>query len=269
MQKTIFITGASSGLGKTTAKLFQSKNWNVIATMRNPENETELNQLENVTILKLDVSKKEELEKTIAEVLEKNSIDVVLNNAGYGLIGPLEAFTDEQIHKQIETNLMGVIRITKAFTPYFREKKDGVLINVTSTFGLMGFPACSIYSATKFAVDGFSECLAYELAQFNVKVKVVAPGGIQTDFAGRSLDGAFHKSYQQLAEKVQEGYSPEQIDNYSKPEDIAQIIFEAATDGKGQLRYIAGKDANTLYNERMENGVENQVQNVKSQFIFN
>ncbi|MFC3161195.1 Short-chain dehydrogenase [Chryseobacterium arachidis] len=268
MQKTIFITGASSGLGKTTAKLFQSKGWNVIATMRNPEYETELNTLENVTVLKLDVSEKDELEKTVTEVLKSHSIDVVLNNAGYGLIGPLEAFTDEQIHKQIETNLMGVIRVTKSFTPYFRERKDGVLINITSTFGLMGFPTCSIYSATKFAVDGFSECLAYELAQFNIKVKVVAPGGIQTDFAGRSLDGAFHESYRQLAEKVQEGYSPEQIANYSKPEDIAQIIFEAATDGTGQLRYIAGKDANILYKERMENGVEQQVQKVKEGFLF-
>jgi len=268
MQKTIFITGASSGLGKTTAKLFQSKGWNVIATMRNPENETKLKQLENVTVIKLDVSKKDELKNTVSEVLKKYDVDVVLNNAGYGLIGPLEAFTDEQIYKQIETNLMGVIRISKAFTPYFREKKDGILINITSTFGLMGFPTCSMYSATKFAVDGFSESLGYELAQFGIKVKVVAPGGIQTDFAGRSLDGAFHESYQQLMSKVQEGYSPEQIANYSKPEDIASIIFEAATDGKDQLRYIAGKDANALYNERNEVGVENYVQKVKKSFVF-
>ncbi|GAA4162859.1 SDR family oxidoreductase [Chryseobacterium ginsenosidimutans] len=268
MQKTIFITGTSSGLGKTTAKLFQSKGWNVIATMRNPESETELIQLENVTVLKLDVSKNEELEKTIAEVLESHNVDVVLNNAGYGLIGPLEAFTDEQIHKQIETNLMGVIRVTKAFTPYFRQKKNGVLINITSTFGLMGYPTCSIYSATKFAVDGFSESLGYELAQFGIKVKVVAPGGIQTDFAGRSLDGAFHESYGKLISKVEEGYSPEQIANYSKPEDIAEIIFEAATDEKEQLRYVAGKDANALYHERNEIGVENYVQKVKSGFIL-
>jgi short-subunit dehydrogenase len=268
MQKTIFITGASSGLGKTTAKLFQSKGWNVIATMRNPENETELSQLEDIKVIKLDVSKKDELENTIAEVLDNHDVDVVLNNAGYGLIGPLEAFTDEQIHKQIETNLMGVIRVSKAFTPYFREKKDGILINITSTFGLMGFPTCSIYSATKFAVDGFSESLGYELAQFGIKVKVVAPGGIQTDFAGRSLDGALHESYQQLISKVQEGYSPEQIANYSKPEDIANIIFEAATDGKDQFRYVAGKDANALYNERNEIGIENYVQKVKSGFMF-
>lgn len=268
MQKTIFITGASSGLGKTTAKLFQTKGWKVIATMRKPEAETELTQLENVTVLKLDVANPKELEETIAHVLTNYQVDVVLNNAGYGLVGPLEAFTDEQIKKQIETNLMGVIRITKGFTPYFREKKDGILINITSTFGLIGFPTCSIYSATKFAVDGFSESLGYELAQFGIKVKVVAPGGIQTDFAGRSLDGAQHQGYQQLMAKVQEGYSPEQIANYSKPEDIANVIYEAATDGKDQLRYIAGKDANALYKERSEIGAEAQVQKIKSDFVF-
>ncbi|KPH15218.1 SDR family oxidoreductase [Chryseobacterium sp. ERMR1:04] len=268
MQKTIFITGASSGLGKATAKLFQSKGWNVIATMRKPEEETELTQLENVTVLKLDVANPEELTKTIDYVLTNYEIDVVLNNAGYGLVGPLEAFTDEQIKTQIETNLMGVIRITKGFTPYFRERKEGVLINITSSFGLIGFPTCSIYSATKFAVDGFSESMGYELAQFGVQVKVVAPGGIQTDFAGRSLDGAQHKAYQKLMDKVQEGYSPEQIANYSKPEDIAYVIYEAATDGKDQLRYVAGKDANALYNERTEIGAEAQVQKIKSGFVF-
>lgn len=268
MQKTIFITGASSGLGKTTAKLFQSKGWNVIATMRKPEVETELTQLENVTVLKLDVANPQELKETIDYVLENYKIDVVLNNAGYGLVGPLEAFTDDQIKMQIETNLMGVIRITKGFTPYFRERKEGVLINITSSFGLIGFPTCSIYSATKFAVDGFSECMGYELAQFGVKVKVVAPGGIQTDFARRSLDGAQHKAYEKLMAKVQEGYSPEQIANYSKPEDIANVIYEAATDGKDQLRYIAGEDANALYNERTEIGAEAYVQKIKSGFVF-
>ncbi|MBT2620422.1 MULTISPECIES: SDR family oxidoreductase [Chryseobacterium] len=268
MQKTIFITGASSGLGKATAKLFQSHGWNVIATMRDPESETELTALENVSVIKLDVTNKEELEETIARVLTETQIHVVVNNAGYGLVGPLEAFTDEQIKKQIDTNLMGVIRITKTFTPYFRERKEGVLINITSSFGLMGFPTCSIYSATKFAVDGFSESMGYELAQFGVQVKVVAPGGIQTDFAGRSLDAAQHKAYQQLAEKVQEGYSPEQIANYSKSEDIASVIYEAATDGKDQLRYVAGKDAIALYNDRNTIGVENHVQKIKSGFVF-
>lgn len=243
MQKTIFITGASSGLGKVTAKLFQQEGWNVIATMRNPENETELNKLDNVTLLQLDVTNSKQISEMVEQVLKNHSVDVVLNNAGYGLIGPLEAFTEEQINMQIQTNLFGVINVTRAFLTYFRERKNGTFINVTSTFGLLSYPTCSVYSATKFAVDGFSEGLAYELAQFGINIKVVAPGGMQTDFAGRSMQGVAHNAYERLTAKVSEGYSPEQIENYSKPEDVARVIFNAATDGNNQLRYVAGKDA--------------------------
>lgn len=132
MQKTIFITGASSGLGKATAKLFQSKGWYTIASMRNPENETELTGLENLTVLKLDVTDREQVGDTIKKVTQDYSVDIVVNNAGYGLIGALEALNDKQITRQINTNLMGVMRVTKAFTPHFREKKSGMFINITS-----------------------------------------------------------------------------------------------------------------------------------------
>lgn len=266
MQKTIFITGASTGLGKATAKLFQSKGWNVIATMRNPENETELTKLENVTVLKLNVTNPTQIQDTIIEAIKLYSIDVVLNNAGYGLIGALEALTDEQINRQIETNLLGVIRLTKAFTKYFREKKNGIFINVTSMFGLVGYPTCSVYAATKFAIDGFSESLAYELAHFGVKVKTVAPGGIQTDFAGRSMESGKHEAYNQLAEKVSEGYSEERVGQFSTAESIAYVIYEAATDNKDQLRYIAGKNAILLYTEREKIGAEAQYHNILSKF---
>ena len=268
MQKTIFITGASSGLGKATAKLFQEKGWHVIATMRNPENEKELNALPNVTVLPLDVTDSQAIQNTITNILKSHSVDVVLNNAGYGLIGPLESFNDEQIDKQIQTNLFGVINVTRAFVPFFRERKHGKFINITSTFGLMGYPTCSIYNATKFAVDGFSEGLAYELAQFNIQVKIVAPGGMQTNFAGRSLQGGMHNAYSQLVEKVSEGYSEEQLANYTKAEDVAQIIYDAATDNKNQLRYIAGDDAIGLYKERLELTPEGQFEKNSAQFIF-
>ena len=268
MQKTIFITGASSGLGKATAKLFQNKGWNVIATMRNPKNETELSTLKNLTVLPLNVTDTEQINSTVTDILNRFEVDVVLNNAGYGLIGPLEAFSDQQINDQIQTNLFGVINVTRAFLPYFREKKKGMFINVTSTFGLLGYPTCSIYNASKFAVDGFSEGLSHELAQFGISVKVTAPGGMQTDFAGRSLQGAAHGAYIQLTEKVSEGYSEEQLANYTKAEDVAEVIFGAATDGKSQFRYIAGNDAIELYSERLENGPEAQVQKIRSNFIF-
>ncbi|MFC6101431.1 SDR family oxidoreductase [Olivibacter domesticus] len=268
MQKTIFITGASAGLGRATVKLFQSKGWNVIATMRNPEYETELTRLENVIILKLDVTNLAQIQKTINKAIELYSIDVVLNNAGYGLIGALEALTDEQISRQLNTNLLGVIRVTKAFAPYFRKKKSGMFINITSMFGLIGYPTCSVYSATKFAIDGFSESLAYDLGHFGVKVKTVAPGGIQTDFAGRSMDGGQHEAYNKLVEKVSEGYSKESVSNYSTAESIANVIYEAATDNKEQLRYIAGQDAISLYTEREKIGAEAQYRKIQEMFTY-
>ncbi|MFZ0596851.1 MAG: SDR family oxidoreductase [Flavobacterium sp.] len=267
MHKTIFITGASSGLGKSTAKLFQSKGWLVIASMRNPEKETELNKLKNVIILPLDVTDAEQIISTVEEVTSLYSVDVVMNNAGYGLIGVLESLNDEQIHRQIITNLLSVIRVSKAFTPHFREKTSGTFINITSTFGLLGFPTCSIYSATKFAIDGFSESMAYELAQFGIQVKIIAPGGMQTDFAVRSMELGKHDAYEKLTAEVSKGYSSEKISNYSKVEDIAEIVYQAATDNKNQLRYIAGIDANQLYNERML-GIETQVRNIKTMFTF-
>lgn len=268
MKKTIFITGASSGLGKAAAKVFQQNGWNVIATMRKPENETELTQLENVTVLKLDVTNSADIIQTIHNVLSKQPVDVVLNNAGYGLIGPLESFNEEQILNQFQTNLFGVINVTRAFLPNFRERKQGTFINITSTFGLLGYPTCSIYNASKFGVDGFSEGLAYELAPFGIKVKIVAPGGMQTDFAGRSLQGGLHEAYQDVTAKVSEGYSEEQIANYTKAETVAEIIYNAASDEKSQLRYIAGNDANELYNERLSLTPEQQFQKIRSQFLM-
>ena len=268
MQKTIFITGASSGLGKSTAKLFQSKGWRVIATMRNPEKETELNKLKDVILLPLDVTQQEQITSTIEKVTNLYLVDVVMNNAGYGLIGVLESLNDEQIQRQITTNLLSVIRISKAFTSHFRERKSGIFINITSTFGLIGFPTCSIYSATKFAVDGFSESMAYELAQFGIQVKIIAPGGMQTDFAVRSMELGQHDAYEKLTSEVSKGYSAEKISNYTKVEDIAEIVYQSATNGKNQLRYVAGNDANQLYDERLNSGIENQVQNIKTMFTF-
>ena len=125
--KTIFITGASTGLGKATAKLFQAKGWNVIATMRNPESESELGKLENITLLPFDVTNLEQINKTIEAITSKQNIDVVFNNAGYGLVGALESYSDEQITKQIETNLTGVLRVVKAFIPYFKKKRSGLI----------------------------------------------------------------------------------------------------------------------------------------------
>jgi len=266
MQKTIFITGASAGLGKATAKLFQAKGWNVIATMRNPEKETELTQLANVTLLPLDVTNTEQIKTTVANAITIHTIDVVFNNAGYGLMGALEAFTDEQILQQINTNLLGVLRVTQAFIPYFREKKSGVFISTTSMGGLLAFPLHSIYHATKFGVEGWSESMSFELGLHNIKIKTVAPGGISTDFLGRSLDKNLHPDYTGLEDKLFTVMDA-MMDAAATPEQIAEVVFEAATDDKDQVRYIAGQDAKATYERRLEIGSEESRKEIRKMIL--
>lgn len=264
--KTIFITGASTGLGKAAAKLFQNKGWNVIATMRNPDADTELASLENVTLLPLDVTNPAQIESTIKKSLELGDVDVVFNNAGYGLIGPLEALSDDQIVKQINTNLLGVIRVTQAFIPYFREKESGTFISTTSIGGLIAFPLGSTYHATKWALEGWSESMAFELNKFGIDIKTVSPGGIKTDFVSRSLDSATSPAYEEMINSL---YSSMEgmMEAASTPEQIAEVVYEAATDGKKQLRYVAGEDAKLLYAQRLELGDEAFRDQLGKQFI--
>lgn len=259
MSKTIFITGASSGLGKAAAKLFQSKGWNVAATMRKPENETELNQLENVKLYALDVTKTEQIkEATEKAIADFGKIDVLLNNAGYGLAGVLEAISDEQMTKQIETNLLGVMRVTQSILPHFRANKAGLIITITSIGGLIAFPLFSLYHSTKWALEGWSESIWYEMKAIGVGVKTVSPGGIKTDFAGRSLDFAANPEMTEYAPMINDTMAffnnPERRKNGSTAEQIAEIVYEAATDGKNQLRYVAGADAQAIFAQRKSVG---------------
>jgi NAD(P)-dependent dehydrogenase (short-subunit alcohol dehydrogenase family) len=265
MKKTIFITGASSGLGKATAKLFHSKGWYVIATMRNPEQEKELIQLENVSLLPLDVTDVEQIDDIVAQAISSHSIDVVFNNAAYGQVGAMEALTQEQIEKQINTNLMGVLWVTKAFIPYFKQKKGGLFISTTSMGGLLAFPLQSIYHAAKFAIEGWSESLAFELGLHNIGIKTIAPGAIITDFIGRSLEITSHPDYKVLEERLF-SKADTMMAKASSAEQIAAIVYEAATDGKDQLRYVAGPDANAIYNRRLEIGPEAFIKEIRDQF---
>ncbi len=265
MQKTIFITGASSGLGKATAKLFQQEGWNVIATMRNIANETELTELENVTLLQLDVTDLEQIKETVEKATSLAKIDVVFNNAGYGLMGAFEKLSDEKILRQINTNLLGVLRVTQAFIPHFRAQKSGLFISTTSIGGFMGFPLHSIYHATKFALEGWSESMSFELKKFGISIKTVAPGGIATDFAGRSLDMNRNPDYENIENKLLEQMDL-MMQNASTAEQIAHVVYEAATDNKDQVRYLAGRDANALYERRLTIGKEAFRQEIAKQF---
>ena len=254
--KTIFITGASSGLGKATAKLFQSKGWNVIATMRNPEKDFELRYLPNLTLLPFDVTNLEQINKTVKEITSKQTIDAVFNNAGYGLVGALESYSDEQITNQIDTNLTGVLRVIKAFIPYFKEKRSGLFITTTSVCGFSSNPLSPVYNATKWALEGFSESISYDLALFNIGIKTIAPGGIKSDFM-KGMVATVDRDYDSLNERLGELFSDGTLIEFTPPEKIAEVVFEAATDEKDQLRYLAGNDAVKISNERENKGREN------------
>jgi NAD(P)-dependent dehydrogenase (short-subunit alcohol dehydrogenase family) len=253
--KTIFMTGTSSGLGKAAVKLFAEKGWKVIATMRRPEEETELIKLENVILLPLDVTDPEAV-KEIAQKAIEIGVDVVLNNAGYGLGGPLESYTNEQIVNQINTNLLSVIRVTQAFVPYFRAKKSGIFLTTTSIGALITFPFYSVYSAGKWGVEGFCESLSFEMNQFGIAVKTISPGGIRSNFRTNQVfaqNEAYAALFQKVSSAFLEGRTPTVV---NEPEAIAAVIYEAATDGKDQLRYQAGPDAVSYVAERKRMGDE-------------
>jgi NAD(P)-dependent dehydrogenase (short-subunit alcohol dehydrogenase family) len=251
--KTIFITGASTGLGKATAKLFASNGWNVIATMRNPSNEKELTRISNITVLPLDVTNPSQIKEVAQQAIALGNIDVVFNNAGYGLMGPLESTSDEQLVRQLDTNLLGVIRVTQAFIPYFRQQQRGLFITTTSIGGLITFPFASVYHATKWALEGWSEGLSFELKKIGVGIKTVSPGGIKTDFLNRSADMSSHPVYQPWLDKMFGGIDEA---NFTPADQIAAVVYEAATDGKEKLRYVAGEDAKALYAQRLQVGDE-------------
>lgn len=268
MSKTIFITGASTGLGRATALLFAKNGWKVIATMRNPEKAIGFEEIENIKLLPLDVTNLEQVDSTSAQAIAQGPIDVVFNNAGYGLAGPFEGASDEQIQRQLNTNLLGVMRVTQAFISHFRERKDGMFITTTSIGGLVTLPFNSVYHATKWALEGWSESLAFELNPMGIGVKTVSPGGIATDFGGRSLDVTQHEAYAEPMQKVLSVFmDPERQKNYSTPEQIAEVVYEAATDGKTKLRYPAGADAIAMYEQRNQVGDEMFREGIRQAFL--
>jgi len=255
--KTIFITGASAGLGKAAAKLFAAKGWNVIATMRTPDAAQDLKTVNNITLLPLDVTRIDQIDDAVKNATAKHKIDVVLNNAGYGLMGPFESTDDSQITRQIDTNLSGVLRVTKAFTPHLRENGGGLFVNITSIGGRAAFPFSAVYHATKWALEGFSESLAFELSQFNIRVKTVAPGGIISDFAERSLDTSSHPAYDNtFGHMISVARSGKSVFQYSTAEHIAEEVYNAVIDDTDRLRYTAGPDATAMYAERLKIGDE-------------
>ncbi|PSK91528.1 NADP-dependent 3-hydroxy acid dehydrogenase YdfG [Taibaiella chishuiensis] len=242
------ITGASSGIGKAASLYFAAQGWNVIATMRSPEKETTLAGQDNILVTALDVTDPAAAEAAIkAGIGRFGRIDVLVNNAGYGQQGLFEAITPGKIQAQFDTNVFGLMHVTRAILPHFRAHKSGTVVNVSSGAGRVTTPLLSVYSASKFAVEGFSESLAFELASQQIQVKIVEPGYIATPFydraGGEFAADASLEDYQAFSESMTTFFqSFAGGDNLFSAADVAQVIYTAATDGTQQLRYVAGPD---------------------------
>jgi len=251
MAQTILITGASTGIGKATAEVFRDKGWNVVATMRRPEG-SDLTG-ETMLVTRLDVTDPASVAAAVTAGLARfGQIDALVNNAGYGAVGPLEAFSTDQIRRQFDTNVMGLLEVTRAVLPLFRKQKSGVLVNISSVGGRMTFPFFSLYHGTKFAVEGITEALSWEMGTFGGRAKIVEPGAIKTDFGGRSMEfvnNAEMTEYQPMIGKLMDGFA-QMAGQSSEPGVVADVIFGAVTDGTDQLRYTAGEDARALMANR-------------------
>jgi NAD(P)-dependent dehydrogenase (short-subunit alcohol dehydrogenase family) len=250
MPQTILITGASTGIGKAAADLFFERGWNVVATMRTPKSDRKDARWHMV---KLDVTDPASIEAAIKDATQRfGRIDVIVNNAGYGLSGTFESMDEAKLRKQFETNVFGLMRCVKAILPHFRANRAGTLINIASVGGRTTFPFYSVYHATKWAVDGFSESLQFELKPLNIKVKIVEPGAIRTDFYDRSAEFVHDRAlteYNAIVEKAVPRMT-KMGQRGAPPSIVAASIWKAATDGSWRLRYVSGMDARSLLTMR-------------------
>ena len=196
MAKTILITGASSGIGRATALYFAERGWNVAATMRDPLKADPALKHPQISLFALDVTNEDSIARALTDSVDRyKKIDVLLNNAGYALFGPIEAIDSQQIQQQFATNLFGLIGVTQQMLAVMRSAGEGLIINVSSIIGRMALPYSSSYIATKFAVEGLSESMRYELEPFNIRVKIIEPGSINTEFGKGSKQTAVSEPY--------------------------------------------------------------------------
>jgi len=272
MTQTVLITGASTGFGKAAALHFAARGWQVVATMRDPAAGADLAANENILVARLDVQDLASIDEAIAEGVNRfGGIDAVVNNAGFGLFGIFEGASREKIQEQFDVNVFGVMDVTRAILPHFRARRSGTVVNVSSGAGVFGLPMISLYNASKFALEGFSESLSYELASQGIAVKIVEPGGVlDTKFGARSSDEfgnasvpAGYEDFVAATGKVFEGL---RASRHATSEDVAKVIFEATTDGTSRLRYVATEDIQPLVRARRETSEERYMGFMREQF---
>lgn len=248
-QRTILITGASSGIGRATAHAFAARGWRVAATMRRPDDAGELAAIPGVMVLPLDVTDPASVTAAVGRVVtDYGRLDVVVNNAGFAVDGVFEAMDDEVVRRQFETNVLGLMRVTREVIPQMRRQGAGTIVQLSSMGGRVCFPLYSIYHATKWAVEGFSESLAMELRPFGIRMRIIEPGAIRSDFYGRSRQAVVAPedgSYDAFVARC-EAISLSAGEQGAEATMVAETIIRAVADSGWRLRYPVAAPAPLL-----------------------
>ncbi len=241
MSKVVLITGASSGMGRATAIFLASHDYTVYAGSRTPK---KLENLENIHPISLDITDFKSIQKAVKKI---GRIDILINNAGYGLVASVEEVEEAQMQAQFDVNVFGVLRVCKAVIPTMREQNSGVIINISSFLGKIGLPLLTLYNASKYAVEGITDSLRYELSPFNIRVHSIMPGFFETNFARDNLvtntqtfsdNSPYNGLVSTLAPTI-----IEQINNGNDAEEVAEMILEIIQDEDFKARTTAGDKA--------------------------
>jgi len=263
-KRTVLVTGCSSGIGLATCHVLSRNNFMTYGTVRNLPKAKKIQDLINrenlsLKILRLDVNDNQSIKLAVKKILtDTGRIDVLINNAGYGMFGPVEEITTQEVKKQFETNFFGTIRLIKAIVPIMRKQGNGTIVNISSMVGRFGVPLNSAYVSSKFAVEGLSESISFELEEFGIRVIVIEPGVVKSDFfhnvkvKGMNLESPYHKLMERRVNFLDKAMKNSLTSSY----DVADTILEALNSKDPKFRYVIGNDAtNSL---RMRNSLSDR-----------
>jgi len=248
-EKVALVTGSSRGIGFVTSITLARNGFLTYASMRNLDKEKEIRLVvdkEKIPLktIQLDVTDSNSVDNAIKSIMDQSGrIDVLVNNAGYGLVGAFEELSMEEIKQQYETNLFGVMRVTQAVLPIMRKQKSGIIVNMSSGAGRFGYPNGSAYVSTKFALEGLTESVAYEVEPFGIKIVLVEPGFVRTNFSNvvAKKSQSTNSQYSKMTEKMAASIEQMKLKS-SPPELVANVVLEVVTSKNPNLRYLAGKD---------------------------
>jgi len=263
-KRTVLVTGCSSGIGLATCHVLSRNNFMTYGTVRNLSKAKKIQDLMNMDdlslkILRLNVNDNQSIKLAVKKILnDTGRIDVLINNAGYGMFGPIEEITTQEIKKQFETNFFGAIRLIKAIVPIMRKQGKGTIVNISSMVGRFGVPLNSAYVSSKFAVEGLSESISFELEEFGIRVIVIEPGVVKSDFfhnvkvKGMNLESPYHELMERRVNFLDKAMKNSLTCSY----DVASIILDALNSKDPKFRYVVGNDAtNSL---RMRNSLSDR-----------